>query len=193
MEPSSLNPQAALNLQLPAMAGAAQAQGARQAEAAVPAVRPAAAGNAQPPSSTYVTISGAGRSRLAEEQATQQVAATAVRESVTVAQNTPVFSRQEGASVNRTPDSMMQTSAPNAPDLARTAVGTATPALGAVASLASSPTPPTATAETPAPAAAQSPAVQQQVRQVDAAQSRQDSPSALAQSGLMDNRKVLSG
>lgn len=207
MDPVSLNPQAAFGSQMPMTVGAAQ--GARQAEPAQE--RPEAP--ASPPSSTYVTISGEGRSRLAEDQTSRQVAETALRESATVTQNTPVLPRLENVPIGRAPNSIapgvstMTAASPlsgvaddvanagvavPAQSLEAASVQTAVPAASAAPVNGAAPSPAAAPEN---PTAAQAPGVQdtqQQARRMDVAQSLQDRSPALGQSGLTDNREVFS-
>jgi hypothetical protein len=169
-----------------------------------------AIGNAsQVPASTRVTISAAGQSRLAVEQ-----------QAAIAPQNVPVQAGAESADVRNSPNTTtadatvasiavaQNASAPQQPASVTSPTGAATPSAnrentGALASVAANPasgvapeTSPAASAldnqSVPVRQAAEQGAQLQSERQDTQAQARQDNSPALAQSGLTDNREVLS-
>jgi hypothetical protein len=182
------------------------------------APRNPAIGNAdQLPSSTRVNISVAGQSRLAaEQQATPQIAATAASASAGVAQNVPFQLSQEAAPARNAPNYTADaTTTQNDPTPLRQAsvtlpTGAAPPVSAAPGITVAEPgvsttganrasvqiNAPVSQATDNQPAAPRQEIAQQaqqrEERQNVAAQSRQDDSPALAQSGITDNREVLS-
>ncbi|MDR2164158.1 MAG: hypothetical protein LBO79_00660 [Zoogloeaceae bacterium] len=164
MDAMSFQPQAAYGLQLPMGASAAPGMHGTEAGTRGPVENNAA----RPPSSAYVNISQEGQARLVAERGIQGAAGIGASAAV---RDEPVLPRQDAA-----PEPVARAAGPNA-------------SLAAIVA----PAPPAREEETSA--ASVDPDVREARRQYarqDVAESLQDRGPALAQSGLTDNREVLS-